>query len=168
MLARIALFGPAALFCGLLVTPAVADDCAAPTAAMRLVPTKSYTATNTSTRAGKAQTSHAVMADGVLYIQIAGVWHKSQVTAKQMLDRVNDGLKTSKMTCKRTGSEIVAGQPTTIYSVHNVNQGMVSDNRLWISAAGLPLKAEADMGADVGVIVSTYDYGHAAVPPGAK
>ena len=163
MISRLAMLGAAVLF----AAPALADDCAAPIAAMRALPSKSYTTTNTDSRAGQIHTSHAVMVNGQLYIEIAGTWRKSHMTAKAMLDTINDGLQTSKMTCKRGGSETIAGQFATIYDVHNVNQGHASDNRLWISAAGLPLKTENHIQGGM-VVVSIYDYAHAVVPPGVK
>jgi hypothetical protein len=168
MIARIALFGTAALAAALLAAPAYADDCAAPIAAMRLAPTRSYTATSISTVGGHPSTSQIVLVNGQLYLQIGGVWHLSHMSAQQMLATINDNLKTSKMTCTRGGSETVNGQSATIYMVHNVNHGFTSDNRVWISSAGLPVKTEVNLGASGGKIVSTYDYSHAAVPPGAK
>ena len=169
MIVRIALFGTAALAAALLAAPAYADDCAAPIAAMRLAPTRSYTGTSiTSTHGGHTSTNQIVLVNGRLYLQIGGAWRVSPMSAQQMLAMVNDNLKTSRMTCKRGGSETINGQSTTIYMIHNVNQGFTSDNRVWISSAGVPVKTEVNMGADGGTIVSTFDYSHAAVPPGVK
>jgi hypothetical protein len=167
MTIRIAGFGAAVAAC-LLVAPAYADDCAVTSAAVRLVPTKSYRATSTTTRAGQTHTSHIIMVDGKMYIELGGVWKTSQVTPGQLLDAINTGMKTARLNCRKAGSETINGQPTTIYMVHNVNQGLVSDNRLWISAAGLPLKVETNMGAAGGIAVSVYDYTNVTVPPGVK
>src|SRR5690242_3302289 len=93
--------GAAALAGCLLIAPARADDCAVPSAAVRLVPTKSYSATSTTTRAGQTRMTHIIMLNGVMYIEFGGVWKKSQVTPRQLLDAIDAGTKTAKLTCKK-------------------------------------------------------------------
>jgi hypothetical protein len=96
---------------------------------------------------------------GKTYIQVGGAWSVSQMTVDQEVAAINENKKTSTETCKSAGDDVVAGQPVTEFDAHVVNQGSVSDNRVWISkATGLPMKTEIHIdGGAVDTETITYD-----------
>jgi hypothetical protein len=157
----------AAIVCVLASTAAQADDCAVAMAAIRAGALKPYSATVSMTMSGKPIFSHIVMTGSKMYIQMQGTWHTMPMTAKEVLDQMDTVAKTAKTTCHRGGAEAVNGQAATIYDVHVENQGNASDNRVWISAAGLPLKT-VDRMAGGNVATSVYDYAHVQPPAGVK
>jgi hypothetical protein len=149
------------------IAPVWADDCAQPRAAMMVSAKTPYSETIVSPGpAGKAVTSHIVQTPTVKYVERNGSWMSLPVSSADLVDTLNDMLKTAKMTCKRTGAEQVNGVPTTVYTVHLENQGAVTDGTLWISAQDRQLKSETTR---QGVhYASTFDYDHVQPPAGAK
>ncbi|HEY4985464.1 MAG TPA: hypothetical protein VII39_02490 [Bradyrhizobium sp.] len=149
-------------------TAAHAGDCSALMAATRAGATKPYSSTIVMTHPGKPpETSHAVMTGDKMYVQVEGVWHAVRMGTKELLQTIDDNAKTAKMTCVHKGEGEVNGQPATIWSAHVVNQGMTSENTVWIGRSGLPLKTESDLGDGL-TVVSVLDYAHYAVPAGVK
>jgi hypothetical protein len=149
-------------------TAAHADDCSTLMAATRAGAMKPYSTTITMTMGGKPpQTSHAVMTGDKMYVQVSGVWHAVAMGTKELLKTIDDNAKTAKMTCVHKGEGDVNGQPASIWTAHVVNQGLTSDNTVWIGRSGLPLKTESHLGGG-DVVVGVIDYAHFAAPAGVK
>src|SRR5262249_11707432 len=100
------------------------------------------------------------------YVERNGIWTSLAISSADLVDTLNKMLKTAKITCKRTGTEQVDGQSTTIYSVHIENEGTVTDSKVWISDQNRQLKSETTSGRNH--FSSTFDYDHAQPPEGAK
>jgi hypothetical protein len=109
---------------------------------------------------GKMVTSHMVQTATTKYVERSGRWTSLPVSSTDLVDTLNDMLKTAKLTCRRTGTEQVNGRPTTIYAVHMEHQGVVTDSTLWISADNRQLKSDTTVaGKDSS---ATFDYACAA------
>jgi hypothetical protein len=94
--------------------PAWADDCAQPTTVMMVSAKTPYSETIVSPGSGgKMVTSHMVQTATVKYVERNGSWTSLPVSSPDLVDTLKDMLKTAKITCKRTGTEQVNGQPTT-------------------------------------------------------
>jgi hypothetical protein len=147
--------------------PAWADDCTQPTAAMMVSAKTPYTETVVSSSPdGKTVTSHIVQTATIKYVERTGGWTALPISSPDLVDSLNRMLKTAKITCKRTGTELVNGQPATVYTVHLENQGVVSDSTLWISAQNRELKSDTTVnGKHFG---ETFDYDDVQPPAGAK
>ena len=166
------LFGMNRIFLGVVVlvvsaAPAWADDCTQPMAAMMVSAKTPYSETIVSPGlGGKMVTSHMVQTATIKYVERNGSWTSLPVSSPDLVHTLNDMLKTAKITCKRTGTEQVNGQPTTVYTVHMENQGVVTDSTLWISAQNRQLKSDTTVdGKHFG---ATFDYDHVQPPAGAK
>lgn len=157
----------AALALVIAVTPAWADDCTQPKAAMMVSAKTPYSETIVSTGpGGKAVTSHLIQTATTKYVEHDGRWTSLPMSSAEIVDALNDMLKTAKITCKRTGAERVNGQPTTIYTVHLENEGVVTDSTIWISDQNRQLKSTTTSGGKQ--FSSTFDYDHVQPPAGAK
>jgi hypothetical protein len=161
-----------ALAFGFSASPAAADDCAAVTAAMMATARTPYSSTISGLDAqGRTAISHMVQTPTTKYVETNGRWVAMKVSSDDLIDTLNRALKTTKMSCQRGGTETIGGQPTTIYMVHAENDGVASDNTLWISARNLPLKS--DMRVAGKHYVSVYNYDNVrppqdAVPAGGR
>ena len=147
--------------------PAWADDCTQPTAAMMVSAKTPYSETIVSSGpGGKMVTSHMVQTATIKYVERNGGWTSLPVSSSDLVDTLNAMLKTAKTICKRTGTEQVNGQPTTVYTVHMENHGVITDSTLWIAAQNRQLKS--DMTVDGKHFSATFDYDHVQPPAGAK
>ena len=156
-----------ALVLVLTAAPAWADDCMQPTAAMMVGAKTPYSETIVSPGpGGKMVTSHIIQTATTKYVERNGSWTSLAVSSADLVDTLNEMLKTAKISCKRTGTEQVNGQPTTIYSVHIENEGIVTDSTVWISDQNRQLKSETTAGGKH--FSSTFDYDHVQPPAGAK
>jgi hypothetical protein len=150
-----------------LTAPVWADDCTQPTAALMVTAKTPYSETIVSPGPdGEMVTSHMVQTATGKYVERNGNWTSMPVSSADLVDTLNDMLKTAKMTCKRTGTEEVNGQPTTVYTVHVENGGAVTDSTLWISAQNRQLKSE--MAVNGRHFTATFDYEHVQPPAEAK
>ena len=150
-----------------LAAPAWADDCAQPTAAMMVSAKTPYSETIVFPGpGGKIVTSHIVQTATIKYVERNGKWTSLPVSSADLVGTLNDLLKTAKMTCRRTGTDRVDGQQTTVYTVRMENEGVVTDSTLWISAQNRQLKSETTVGGKH--YTSTLDYDHVHPPAGAK
>ncbi len=146
--------------------PALADDCATVNAALMQTAKTPYSETITRTVAGKQIVSHMVQTPSVKYVESNGRWVSMNITSKDLIDTMNEQMKTAKMTCHRVGAETVNGLPAAIYTVHVENQGSVSDSKLWISPQNLEVKSEMQVnGMKFSVLL---DYSHVQPPANAK
>ena len=149
-----------------LTTPAIADDCAPVNTALMTVAKTPYSETITTTdSAGKPVTSHMVQTATTKYIERNGKWTSLPVSSADLVDTLNEQIKTGKMTCTRVGADSVNGQAAVVYMVHRENEGNVSDAKLWISARNRQLKAEITASGKHFVTMSDYD--HVQAPAGA-
>jgi hypothetical protein len=147
--------------------PAWADDCAQPTAAMMVSAKTPYSETIVSPGlGGKMVTSHMVQTATNKYVERTGGWTALPISSPDLVDALNHMLKTAKITCKRTGTEQVNGQPTAVYTVHIENEGVVNDSTLWISAQNRQLKSDTTVAGKH--FSATFDYDHVQPPAGAK
>ena len=115
---------------------------------------------------GKMVTSHMVQTATLKYVERNGKWASLPVSSRDLVETLNDTLKTGKITCQRTGTEQVNGQSTTVYTVHIEYKGVVTDGRTWISAQNRQLKS--DLTVNGKHFSSTFDYDHVQPPAGAK
>ena len=147
--------------------PAWADDCTQPTAAMMVSAKTPYSETILSPGpGGKMVTSHVIQTATTKYVERNGSWTSLPVSSSDLVDTLNDMLKTAKITCKRTGAEQVNGQQTTVYSVHMESQGVVTDGTLWISAQNRQLKSDTTVAGKH--FTATFDFDHVQPPAGAR
>jgi hypothetical protein len=147
--------------------PARADDCTQPTGALMVSAKTPYSETIVSPGlAGKMVTSHMVQTATIKYVERNGSWTSLPVSSADLVDTLNDMLKTAKLTCKRTGTEHVNGQPTTVYTVHMEHGGIVTDSTLWISAQQRQVKSDTTV--DGKHFSATFDYDHVQPLAGAK
>jgi hypothetical protein len=143
--------------------PAFADDCAAVRSAMMTGAKMPYTTTITKIDGqGRKTVSQVIQTATTKYVQTHGKWLSMNISEKDLLDN----LKVTKITCVRIGMDSTNGQPAAIYKVHTENDGTVLDEKMWISAKGLPLKSEALV--DGTTYESLYDLAHAQPPADAK
>lgn len=158
----------ATLFAGIATQAfGAADDCAPVSAAMMAAASLPYSETVTTADAGgKPTTSHIVQTATTKYVERNGQWTSLPISSADLMDELKEKLKTSKMTCKRGGTEAVNGQPATIYVVHDVTDGDVSDGTLWISAQNRELKGDMNVGGRH--FITLFDYDHVQAPAGAK
>ena len=155
----------AAALC-LLTGPAFADDCApviSSTIASAKAPHSSTVARTDAS--GHSSVGHLVQTTDLAYIERNGKWVSLKNSSQDLVDRVNENLKTTKLTCTRSGTEAINGEPTTVYTVHTENEGSTSDAKVWISAQNLQVKT--DVHTEGTHAVTTVDYAHVKAPEGA-
>jgi hypothetical protein len=148
-----------------LSLPALADDCST---AMLTTAQRAYRSETLGTdEHGKPKTVRMVQTLTTQYIQtLDGVWHSVDITVKDRVDATTDDLKTSKITCQRSGIDIMGGTPAIVYAMRRDSEGDVSDSKVWISANHLVLKVESTQSG--GHYTTTYDYANVTPPPNAK
>jgi len=150
-----------------LAAPAWADDCAQPLAALMVTATTPYRETiELRGPDGKMVTSHLVQTATGKYVERNGSWTSIPVSSADLVDTLNDELKTAKLSCRRAGTEQVNGQQTTVYTLHMEMGGRITDGTLWISAQNRQLRS--DTTANGRRFSATFDYEHVEPPPGAK
>ena len=148
-------------------TPAWADDCTQPTAALMLSAKTPYRETIVSPGPdGKLVTSQIVQTATTKYVEQNGRWTSLAVSSSDLVHAFNEMLKTGKMTCKRIGTEQINGQLTTKYMVRIETGSIVTDNTLWISAQNRQLKADTRVNGKQYAV--TFDYDHVQPPAGAS
>jgi hypothetical protein len=156
----------AAVTLGSAAAPAFADECSAVTAAMMTAARTPYSLTvNRTDKSGKTVSAHMVQTATTKYVETNGVWHSIAVSSEEMIETLNERLKTGKMTCTRDGTEAVNGKPATIYAVHTENDGTASDGRLWISSDRM-VKSELHLNGSI--TTTMFDYEHVTPPSDAK
>ena len=147
--------------------PARADDCTQPTAAMMVSAKTPYSETIVSSGpGGQMVTSHMVQTATTKYVERKGGWTALPISSADLVNALNDMLKTAKISCKRIGTEQVNGQSATIYTLHTEYRGVVTDNTLWISAQNRQLKSDTTVNGQH--YSAAYDYDHVQPPAGAK
>lgn len=142
-----------------LAAPAAAQvaspACKTPTDAITKVITIDHAAS--SDMNGKA--TKTITVGGVNYVEVNGRWTQSRMTAQDSLKQVQENLKNAKTyTCKQLADETVAGEAASVFTVHEENENVKADSKVWVSKkSGLPLKTEEDL-AGLGHIAVAYSY----------
>jgi hypothetical protein len=150
-----------------LAAPVWADDCTQPMAALMITAKTPYSETIVFPGPdGKMLTSHLVQTATSKYVERNGNWTSMPISSADLVDTLNDEFKTAKLNCRRTGTEQVNGQQTTIYTVHMEIGGRVTDGTLWISAQNRQMKSDTTVNGSR--FTATFDYEHVQPPAGAK
>jgi hypothetical protein len=145
-----------------LTAPALADECTTVKSAMLNSGHTPHSLLITKTDAqGKKTLTRQVQTVDNKYVQLpTGKWYAMNIAIKDL----NDDLS-GVQTCRRSGSESVGGEPTTVYDVHLNLEGSITDSRVWVSSKNLILKSEGVM---EGVHYTTeYDFSHVTPPANA-
>jgi hypothetical protein len=157
-----------ALALSVLTASARADDCATVKNAMLGTGRTPHGLTLTKTDGqGKKTVTRQVQTVDNKYVQTAdGKWHAMNIAIKDL----DDDLSGVQM-CRRSGSESVSGESTTVYDVHMNQDGDQSDAKIWVSSKNLVLKSETVL--EGGHYTTEYDFRHVtppanAVPMGGK
>ena len=144
--------------------PALADDCGPLFDAIAKTARTPHTATITRVEDGKAITSRMVQTKDRKYIEVNGEWRWMPIPA-DLEQQLKEMRETTKITCRKLGSEEVDGQPTTVYTTRVVDLDQVSENELWLGADGLPVKITSM--AEGKTFTSILDYKHVRAPVNA-
>jgi len=124
-------------------------------------PTHAYVTINIS---GKAETGESIYAGGLIYAKYGGKW-TAGMTTKEMKEIDEKNRQTNKTTCRYLKDELVNGEMTAVYSVHDVSPKATSDSKTWISKAkGLPLRSDTDMDGGASHISTRFEYGNVKPP----
>ena len=122
-----------------LTAPAFADDCATVKSAILNTGHTPHSLILTQTDGqGKKTVTRQVQTVDNKYVQSPdGKWYAMNIAIK---DQNNDlsGL----LTCRRSGSDSASGEVTVVYEVHMNQEGIVTDQRIWVSSKNMVLKSE--------------------------
>jgi len=149
----------------LSVIPALANDCAvAAKSAMVATAQKPLSTITTKTSAqGKQSVTRTVQTETNKYVQVeSGEWYSMDIAIKDLIDNS----KSTKVVCKRSGSDMVNGQPTIVYEVQIDTEGIIMESKMWVSAQNLILKSEGNEGTSH--YTTIYDSSHVTPPTNAK
>jgi hypothetical protein len=170
---RLSVFSLFALFVSVFAPPGLraADSCQPVFDALTKIvttPSHSYT-TSTAANGGKSQTAETIMTQEKKYIRVNGKWMGTPVTTTDVLEQEKEREKNGKATCQLVRSELVGGEPASVYSMHREGDGVTEDEQLWISkVTGRALRAEqdVDMGGEIGKEhrSARFEYGNVAPP----
>jgi hypothetical protein len=145
-------------------TPALADDCAtaAKNALVNSGRTPKSSVTTSIDAQGKKSTTRTVQTVTDKYVEtVDGKWYSLGIAIKDLIDDVN----TTKVTCRRSGSDTVNGEPAAVYEIQLSTEGDTNDAKLWVSSKSLVMKSEGS--AEGTRFVTAYDYTHVTAPTGA-
>jgi hypothetical protein len=148
-----------------LSQPALAGDCAAAAkSAMLATAQKPVSTITTKTSAqGKQTVTRTVQTQTDKYVQLeSGEWYAMGIAIKDLIDDT----KSTKVICKRSGSDMVNGQPSTFYELQLEMEGTTLDSKMWVSSQGFILKSEGNEGTFH--YTTVYDLSHVTPPPNAK
>jgi hypothetical protein len=144
--------------------PALADDCASAAKGAMLNSGRtpvSVTMTKTDAQ-GKKTTTRQVQTATNKYVQTEnGKWYAMNIAIKDLVDN----LDTTKLACRRSGSDTLNGEAVTTYEVQEDVDETLKDNKIWVSSRNLILKSEGNIeGAHYTLL---YDYAHVTPPANA-
>lgn len=120
--------------------------------------------TTTGGRSEKPQSSEAIFAGGVEYLQIHGQWRRSAMPQRYMVAAAQERLRTHPDTCTLDGDETVDGQAVTTYKVHSNADG--TDSRVHILKSTGLLLGQTLTRPDGSVVKTRYDYTNVQPPAG--
>ena len=114
---------------------------------------------------GKIQTGESIYTGGLIYAKYNGKWSSDTMPVKDMKELQQKNRQNNKATCRYLKDELVSGEMTAVYSVHDVSPRTTSDSTTWISKAnGLPLRSEVDMNGGKSHMSTRYEYGDVKPP----
>jgi hypothetical protein len=145
-----------------LASPALADDCATIKSAALHSGHSPHSLLITKTDGqGKKTVTRQVQTVDNKYVQMPnGKWFAMNIAIKDLNNDLSGIL-----TCRRSGSDSVNGESTTVYEVHMNLEGQSTDNKYWVSSKNLILKSETVMeGAHY---TNDYDFAHVTAPSNA-
>ena len=145
--------------------PALADDCAiAAKNAMLAAAQKPMSTITTKTSAqGKQSVTRTVQTETNKYIQLeSGEWYSMDIGIKDLIDDT----KSTKVICKRSGTDMVNGQPAIFYELQLDLDGVTMETKTWVSSQNLILKSEGIEGGSH--YTTVYDSSHVTPPANAK
>lgn len=144
--------------------PALADDCASAAKGAMLNSGRtpvSITMTKTDAQ-GRKTTTRQVQTVTNKYVQTEnGKWYAMNIAIKDLVDN----LDTSKLTCRRSGSDTLNGEAVTTYEVQEDVDETLKDNKIWVSSRNLIVKSEGN--TDGAHYTLLYDYAHVTPPANA-
>ena len=144
--------------------PALGDDCAsAAKGAMVNSGRTPVSITMTKTDAqGRKTTTRQVQTVTNKYVQTEnGKWYVMNIAIKDLVDNID----TTKLICRRSGSDTLNGEAVTTYEVQEDVDETLKDNKIWVSSRNLILKSEGHTeGAHYTLL---YDYAHVTPPANA-
>ena len=113
------------------------------------VPFHAYTTEVAGFNGNKPELGEMIGTGDAMYISVNGRWRRSPQTPQQLGTLMRQSAMDMKdHSCRKVGSEVVAGVPTVHYHVDVKDPDSPSSTELWIAANGLPMKSETSM--DVG------------------
>jgi hypothetical protein len=160
------------LVMGETVTARAADACQPVFEAMTKIVTTSrhsYTTHTVGSNNGQLAESETIYVDGKAYMRVRGKWMQSPATPQEVLDQLKENRDKGKNTCQILRSELIGGEPVTVYSVHSETENFKEDSQMWISnVTGRILKEEqdVDMGGRAGKEhrSARFDYNNVRAP----
>ena len=137
-------------------------------------PFHAYTTEVAGFNGNKPQLGEMISTGDVMYIFVNGRWRRSPQTPQQMAAMMRENAMDLKYhSCRKVGSEAVAGVPTVHYHVDVKDPDSPSTTELWVAANGLPMKSETSMDVGGGAAghskTSTrYEYTNIKAPAGVR
>jgi hypothetical protein len=140
----------------------LAGDCKPVFAAME----KTILTDHTMSIVRNGVTSQGVMAGGAIYVQYKGAWHKSPISAQDMIAQEHENLRNAKAyRCQRVGDSTVDGVPVAVYRTHTETDSATDDGTVAISREGVAVQVVGDMKGDANLhFVAHYGYGNVKPP----
>lgn len=101
------------------------------------------------------------------YLKVNGKWRLHPYDAKAEAAEIARAMQASKAACTNAGTGDSDGRTATLFRVHNQSDDATTDQQVWISANGLPLKQviELDVGGSLGKSHREIRYDYADVQP---
>lgn len=118
-------------------------------------------------------TNESVVTGNAMYIRVKGIWRRSPMTPKDMLEIQQEAVKDAKsLDCRHLRDEAMEGEAAAVFSMSSVSDdGDHAEGQIWISKSrNLPLKSEMDVGsgAEKKHTSIRYDYNNVQAPAGVK
>lgn len=138
-------------------------------------PVHLYTTTSAAyLGAGKSTSSETIYASGEsTFVKVNGKWRRSPLTNSAWRNEQKQNEQNFKGTCSYVRDELVQGETTALYHVHESDSDQVEDIQVWISKnKGLPVRQEIDLdtGGKAGKshMSSRFEYTNVAAPAGVQ
>lgn len=146
------------------------NDCDAVFAAQTALVKVPYAATSTLVIPGQPTThAESIVVGGKVYKRSDDKWSVEPFQAEDMLRSLTEYRQQAKMTCKKSGSAVIGGQPATLYRIHEDKPGNPSDSQAWLSdATGWVLKIELRSEKMPYTHTIEYRYDNIVPPPDVK
>jgi hypothetical protein len=121
------------------------------------------TITTKTSAQGKQSVTRTVQTETNKYVQLeSGEWYSMDIGIKDLIDDT----KSTKVICKRSGTDMVNGQPAIFYELQLDLDGVTMETKTWVSSQNLILKSEGIEGGSH--YTTVYDSSHVTPPANAK